>query len=450
MSSLRQDDPRQLGRYRLSERLGQGGQGVVFLGHTPEDTQVAVKLLHANLSGDPEVRRRFLGEVEAVRRVAPFCTAQVLDASLDGDRPYVVSEYVEGPSLREHVIGKGPRRGGSLDRLAIGTATALGAIHRAGVIHRDFKPGNVLLSLDGPRVIDFGISRLMDTAASTTKIPVGTPAYLAPERIKGEPSGAPADLFAWALTVAYTATGRHAYSAETYQEVLARILYGKPELTGVEGPLREIVDACLDQDPAGRPDAEEVLARLLGVRDTGDDVLSSGARIATAVTDPGYATVDLRSGDAATVPDPVAAPVAKRRRVRWWQVAVAVLGLAMGVAGFVLWLQDSQRPPPQRGMTGTWTGTAQHPTARRIFPVEVRIAAVGESSMRWGSDLHCQGRLRPGGEDLVFALDQVKGDQCYPGTVTLTRSTDPNQVDIKVVRQGEKDVTYAGKVSRPS
>ncbi|MFC7105505.1 serine/threonine-protein kinase [Nonomuraea rubra] len=191
MSELRADDPQQLGAYRLTRRLGQGGQGVVYLGESPQGPQVAVKLLHASLSGDPDARRRFLGEVEAVRKVAAFCTAQLLDADLDGDRPYLVSEYVDGPSLRELVIEEGPRRGGSLERLAIGTATALGAIHRAGVVHRDFKPGNVLLGIDGPRVIDFGVSRLMDTATTTTHLPMGTPAYMAPERMKGSPPGRP-------------------------------------------------------------------------------------------------------------------------------------------------------------------------------------------------------------------------------------------------------------------
>ncbi|WP_214322402.1 serine/threonine-protein kinase [Nonomuraea sediminis] len=447
MSSLRPDDPRQLGDYRLTERLGQGGQGVVFLGHTPQGAQVAVKLLHASMSADPEVRRRFMGEVEAVRRVAPFCTAQVLDASLDGDRPYLVSEYVDGVSLREHVIAKGPRSGGSLDRLAIGTATALGAIHRAGVVHRDFKPGNVLLSLDGPRVIDFGVSRLMDTTASTNKVPIGTPAYLAPERIKGEPAGPPADLFAWALTVAFTATGRHAYTADTYQEVLARILYGKPDLGRLGGPLRQIVDACLAPDPGDRPDAEQVLRLLLD--SPAGDVLSSGARAAHGDPNPGTteaATVPDESGQDTTAPDAALPGAGRKRRIRPWQLGVAAIGLAMAVSGFVLWLRGAQSP----GLTGTWTGSAEHPTAHRVFPVEIRMAQDGDSAMRWGADLHCQGRLRRTGSALVFTLDQVTGDQCYPGTVRVLPAADAHQAVIKVTRQGEKDVTYSGTVSRPS
>ncbi|MFI7643248.1 serine/threonine protein kinase [Nonomuraea sp. NPDC049400] len=471
MSVLRADDPRQLGSYRLSRRLGQGGQGVVYLGHSEQGAQVAVKLLHASLSGDPGVRRRFLGEVEAVRRVAAFCTAQLLDADLEGDRPYLVSEYVEGPSLLEHVVAKGPRLGGSLERLAIGTATALGAIHRAGVVHRDFKPGNVLLGIDGPRVIDFGVARLMDTAATTSVMPVGTPAYLAPERINGEPAGPPADLWAWGLTVVYTATGRHAYKAETYQEVLARILYGKPDLGALTGRLREIVEACLAREPGDRPDAEEVLRRLLG-QEAGGDVLSSGAQAAVGRPRPAPASA---AGDPATAgirlvmeaappgadpgrimdPDPTtsfpavtrdtAPEVPARRRVRPWQLIVAAIGVAMAVAGFVFWLRGAEGP----GLEGTWTGSAEHFTAHRVFPVELRIGS-DAGAMRWGADLHCSGRLARSGSGTVFTLDQVTGDECYPGTVRMIPMSDTNRMAIKVTRQGKDEVTYSGTVARAS
>ncbi|MFG6191054.1 serine/threonine-protein kinase [Nonomuraea sp. JJY05] len=481
MSALRADDPRQLGSYRLLRRLGQGGQGVVYLGHSEQGAHVAIKLLHASLSGDPDVRRRFLGEVEAVRRVAAFCTAQLLDASLEGDRPYLVSEYVEGPSLLEHVVAKGPRLGGSLERLAIGTATALGAIHRAGVVHRDFKPGNVLLGLDGPRVIDFGVSRLMDTAATTSATPVGTPAYLSPERIKGEPAGPSADLWAWGLTVAYTATARHAYTADTYQEVLARILYGKADLGPLTGRLREIVEACLAPEPEERPDAEEVLRRLLGQAVAGGDVLSSGAQAAvgpsarassavgsgSTLADRELSTAGLRlvmetaprEGEPGRIHDPdpttsfpavnrdTAPEPLPRRRVKIWQVVVAAAGVAMAVAGFVFWLRGAQGP----GLEGTWTGSAEHSTAQRVFPVELRLGSDGDGgTMLWGADLHCSGRLSRTGSGTVFTLDRVTGNECYPGTLRMIPRSASNQMDIKVTREGKDEVTYSGTVTRAS
>ncbi|WP_157253429.1 serine/threonine-protein kinase [Nonomuraea typhae] len=435
LADLRADDPHRLGDYRLAGRLGQGGQGTVFLGHTPAGGQVAVKLLHAHVAADPGVRRRFLGEVEAVRRVAPFCTAQVLDASLDGDRPFIVSEYVDGVSLRDHIIAKGPRTGSSLDRLAIGTATALAAIHRAGVVHRDFKPGNVLLGMDGPRVIDFGISRLMDATATVGKAPVGTPAYLAPERIEGEAAGPPADLYAWALTLAYAANGRHAYRADTYQEILARILYGRADLGTLSGRLRDVVQGCLARDPAARPTAEDTLGYLLG-RQAGADMLSSGARAAIGTTEP---HLDLTpAAETITAPAP-------KRRVPKWQVAVGVAGLLAGVAGFVLWWQSGQGD-----LTGTWTGSADHPSADRVFPVEIRLAAEGTSTMRWGADLHCSGRLVKTSSVHVYGLDEVKGKECYPGTLRMFPDAGGNQAVIEVNRSGQQAVTYSGKVSRPS
>ncbi|MFB4267192.1 serine/threonine-protein kinase [Nonomuraea sp. GTA35] len=489
MSELRADDPQQLGAYRLTRRLGQGGQGVVYLGESPQGSPVAVKLLHASLSGDPGARRRFLGEVEAVRKVAAFCTAQLLDADLDGDRPYLVSEYVDGPSLRELVVEEGPRQGGSLERLAIGTATALGAIHRAGVVHRDFKPGNVLLGIDGPRVIDFGVSRLMDTATTTTHLPMGTPAYMAPERMKGEPAGPPADMWAWGLTVAYTATGRPAYTADTHQEVLARVLYGKPDLGSLGGRLREIVEACLAPDPGERPDAEEVLRLLLGQDMVEGDVLSTGAMAAVGEavrrtdgparrpsgTGSLSAVVGLGAAEAApgviTDPDPttsfpaITAPLmaaraeaeareradaseggVARRRVRRRQMAVVAAGVAMAVAGFLLWMRGTAA----QGLEGTWTGSAEHFAAGRVFAVELHLTGDTGGAMRWGAELHCAGRLGRAGGGMVFTLDQVQGEECYPGTLRMFPTSDVNQMDIKVTRQGEEEVTYSGKVARTS
>ncbi|WP_214412793.1 serine/threonine protein kinase [Sphaerisporangium fuscum] len=262
---LTDDDPRRLGAFEVLQRLGEGGQGVVYLGRGPQGEQVAIKLLHARLSGDADARARFLREVSVAQRVARFCTASVLHADLAGNQPYIVSEYVPGPSLRQLVDREGPRRGAALDRLAVSTATALSAIHRAGILHRDFKPANVLMGPEGPVVIDFGIARALDTPGATaTGDTLGTPSYLAPEQLAGQQVTAAADVFAWGVTMAFAATGRAAFGSDSIPAVINRILNEPPDLGSLDGPLRGLVAACLSKDPAARPSAEDVVAHLMG------------------------------------------------------------------------------------------------------------------------------------------------------------------------------------------
>ncbi|WP_150130607.1 serine/threonine-protein kinase, partial [Streptomyces sp. 150FB] len=263
-AALQAEDPRELSGYRLEGRLGEGAQGIVFLGRDRSGDRVAVKVLHARLAGDPEARRRFLRELATAKRVAGFGTAQVLDGDATGDRPYVVSEYVDGPSLQKMVTEQGPHTGGALGRLAVGTAMALAAIHRAGVVHRDFKPGNVLLGPDGPRVIDFGVSRALDSTATLTVGAVGTPSYMAPEQLGGGSVGPAADVFAWACTMLYAATGAPPFGNDTVAAVMTRVLHAEPDLSGVPAPLAGVVAACLTKDPAARPGIREVLDRVLG------------------------------------------------------------------------------------------------------------------------------------------------------------------------------------------
>src|SRR6266545_4001018 len=263
-SPLQPGDPSRLGQYELLGRLGEGGQGVVYLGRRDDDTQVAVKLLRAELTLDATARERFVREAMAATRVARFCTAQVYEADVAGDRPYIVSEYVQGPSLHKLVTEEGPREGASLERLAVGTATALAAIHQAGIVHRDFKPHNVLISPDGPRVIDFGIARALDATATISTRSIGTPAYMAPEQVKGETITPAADLFAWGVTMVFAATGHPAFGQDTIGAVAHRIVAGEPQLSGLPDNLSGLVLACLDKDPARRPRATDVLMRLLG------------------------------------------------------------------------------------------------------------------------------------------------------------------------------------------
>ncbi|MFI7131847.1 protein kinase [Nonomuraea sp. NPDC050153] len=262
---LAADDPRRLGTYEIVARLGEGGQGVVYLGKSESGEQVAVKLLHNALVADADARTRFLREVAVAQRVARFCTAPVLHADLDGSRPYIVSEYVPGPSLREMVINEGPRRGAALERLAISTATALAAIHRAGILHRDFKPANVLMGPEGPVVIDFGIARALDSPGATaTGMAMGTPSYLAPEQLSGAAVSEAADVFAWGVTMVFAATGKPAFGADSIPVVMNRILNEEPELGRMEGVLGELVGLCLSKDPSQRPSADELIVRLTG------------------------------------------------------------------------------------------------------------------------------------------------------------------------------------------
>ncbi|MFI0374348.1 peptidylprolyl isomerase [Actinomadura sp. 1N219] len=263
---LRSNDPREVAGFRLTARIGEGAQGSVFLGESDTDRRVAVKLLHAGIGHDDRARTLFERELAAARRVAPFCTARILAAGTDEDVPYIVSEYIDGPSLREHIAEQGVASGGELVRLAIGTATALAAIHEAGVVHRDFKPANVLLGEDGPRVIDFGIARPLDATSATMTGAVGTPAFMAPEQVAGLAGGPPLDMFAWACTMAFAANGVPPFGSDNVAAIMQRVLHGEPQLGALTGELRALVASCLAKDPAARPTALQLLQRLLGNR----------------------------------------------------------------------------------------------------------------------------------------------------------------------------------------
>lgn len=293
---LEPGDPAVLGRYTLVGRIGAGGQGAVFLGRSPEGAHVAIKLLHEQMNADASARARFAREVEAAQKVSPFCTARVLDAQLEGRQPYVVSEFIDGPPLFDMVLTDGVFTGVALERLAIGTATALAAIHEAGIVHRDFKPNNVIIAPDGPRVIDFGIARSLDSNQSgvtATGMVVGTPGYLAPEQLSGEPLTPSVDIFAWGATMVFAATGRSPFEADTLPVIINRILNEQPDLSALHGPLRGLVAAALDKSAARRPAAHQLLLRLLGNAGAAPsplanqaDILEEGTQLASQLPAP--------------------------------------------------------------------------------------------------------------------------------------------------------------------
>lgn len=272
MDQLNPDDPRQVGPYVLVNRLGEGGMGVVYLGRSAGGRLVAVKVIRPDLAGDAEFRARFRDEVAAAQQVGGFYTAAVVDADADPRTgpPWLATAYVPGPSLAEAVRRRGPLPAQAHRLLAAGLAEALRAIHRSGMVHRDLKPGNVLLAGDGPRVIDFGIARAADRTRMTRGGIVGTASFMAPEQAEGHEVTCACDMFAFGGVLAYAATARLPFGDGPPLAVVYRIVHGEPDLDGIAESLRGLIASCLAKDMAKRPTAENILATIgFGSEDTG-------------------------------------------------------------------------------------------------------------------------------------------------------------------------------------
>ncbi|GAA1826586.1 serine/threonine-protein kinase [Actinomadura chokoriensis] len=260
MEPLRPGDPRRIGPYELEARLGAGGMGQVFLGVSPGARRVAVKVIRAEYAEDDRFRARFAREVEAARRVGGYHTAQVVDADAEAASPWLVTAFIPGPSLREVVGGRGPLDPGAVRALASGLAEGLAAIHGCGLVHRDLKPGNVIMAADGPRIIDFGIARATDaTALTSAGAVVGTYAYMSPEQVLGDMPGPSGDVFSLGCVLAYAATGRGPFDAETIPAIVHRVLHEEPDLSALPEDLRTMIAACLAKDPARRPDVDTLI-----------------------------------------------------------------------------------------------------------------------------------------------------------------------------------------------
>ena len=259
---LQQTDPPRVGGYRLVARLGAGGMGVVYLAETRDGQPVAVKVLRPELADNPEFRTRFGREVTALTRIQGMCTVRVIEADTEAPKPFLVTEYADGPSLSEYVDARGPLDPQMLYGLATGLAEALTAIHAAGIVHRDLKPSNVLLTAAGPKVIDFGIAQALDTTSLTrTGITVGSAGFMAPEQITGR-AGTAADIFTWAVTVAFAAGGETPFGTGPSDAIMYRIMHEAPDLSAVPPGLRPLVEAALAKDPQARPTAPQLLAEL--------------------------------------------------------------------------------------------------------------------------------------------------------------------------------------------
>ncbi|MDX6316025.1 MAG: hypothetical protein QOF44_5489 [Streptomyces sp.] len=304
MQPLADEDPQQVGPYRLLFRLGEGGMGRVYLGRSPGGRTVAVKMVHAGMASAPGFRERFAREVRASQAVSGAGTVPVVAADPGAPVPWLASAFVAGPSLADAVYEHGPLPQRALWRLLSGLAVALETVHGGGLVHRDLKPSNVLLSLDEPLLIDFGIARAADeTALTGTGMVVGSPGYMSPEQAEGREVTAPSDVFSLGAVLAYAAIGRGPFGAGSGPELLYRIVHREPDLTGVPEDFAAVVGECLDKEPGRRPSPEELRNRAedaVGEGTDGPDWLP--APIASAIARKAEQLLNLEAADGGRTP----------------------------------------------------------------------------------------------------------------------------------------------------
>nr|WP_202466941.1 PQQ-binding-like beta-propeller repeat protein [Streptomyces sp. SID4951] len=341
---MRAGDPAEIGGYPLEARLGSGGMGTVFLARTSSGRRVAIKLIHPQFAADDEFRIRFRQEVAAARQVSGAFTAAVVDAAPEAEQPWMATTYIQGNTLARHIATKGPLSGAELRRLAIGLAEALRDIHRVGVVHRDLKPSNVVLSPEGPRVIDFGISRAMDQQTLTiTGRVIGTPPFMSPEQLQAPRDVGPrSDVFSLGTLLAYSATGHGPFDAESPYLAAYQVVHSEPSLEDVPAALRTVVESCLAKEPNGRPSADELLVLLRDLpADLGQiDARGVGAgRTRDMVTEHHFATPATPAPATPTItpaaPDTGSADTSTGRRLRrrWRPVFAAAVAVTVAAIG---------------------------------------------------------------------------------------------------------------------
>ncbi|MGA4843090.1 serine/threonine-protein kinase [Streptomyces sp. G45] len=263
MMRLRREDPRVVGSFRLHRRLGAGGMGVVYLGSDRRGQRVALKVIRPDLAEDQEFRSRFAREVSAARRIRGGCTARLVAADLEADRPWFATQYVPGPSLHDKVAAEGPLSAAEVAVIGAALSEGLVAVHEAGVVHRDLKPSNILLSPKGPRIIDFGIA--WATGASTLThvgTAVGSPGFLAPEQVRGAAVTPATDVFALGATLAYAAMADSPFGHGSSEVMLYRVVHEEAQLRGVPDALAPLLRTCLAKDPEERPSTLQLSLRL--------------------------------------------------------------------------------------------------------------------------------------------------------------------------------------------
>ncbi|WP_262379456.1 serine/threonine-protein kinase [Nonomuraea sp. PA05] len=389
-----------VGPYTLLKKLGEGGMGVVHLAEDPSGRRVALKTMRPELAGREEFRRRFGKETEAARRVARFCTAPVLDAGFEGGTAYLVTEFVEGPDLSS-VVAQAPLTGSNLEALAVGVATALAAIHQAGVVHRDLKPSNVLLSPVGPRVIDFGVAQLADApgAVATIATMMGTPAYMSPEQARGEQVSPAGDIFSWGALVTFAGTGRPPFGTGGVAEVVYRVINHAPVLDGLDERLRPLVERALDKDPARRPTAQQLVDQLLGR--TGVPVAAATKAVSetwTPIVRPAR---------------PPAPPAARRKP--WLPIAVGVLAAAVGAGVTLAAVRPWERP-------GAGPGTPA--AARTVDALGSRLTVQIDSLVRQGTKVRLQWTVKNVGTENAPLFGKL-GKDVFDETVSRVTIVPP-------------------------
>ncbi|QNP70991.1 serine/threonine-protein kinase [Streptomyces roseirectus] len=396
--------PEYAGHYLLESRLGSGGMGVVHLARSTSGLKLAVKVVHAEFAKNPEFRSRFQQEVSAARRVSGAFTAPVVDADHDAERPWMATLFIPGPTLSEEVKRNGPLPPEKLRRLMAGLAEALRDIHRVGVVHRDLKPSNVLLAEDGPKVIDFGISRPKDSELRTeTGKLIGTPPFMAPEQFRRPREVGPAaDIFALGSVLVHAATGRGPFDSDSPYIVAYQVVHDEPELTGVPDNLAPLVRRCLAKEPEERPTPDELMRELRSVAASYDtQAFVPGTRVPDGDTEP------------SVVPEvPVEEPARPVRRVRGKALlagAVVAVLAGGGLAG--LQLIDG-------GGTAGPRPTAS--TTASFAPWATKPAADGSESIPRCT--HASGRLLCAQRGLVSALDANDGRVLWRHTLAAGES----------------------------